>query len=324
MLTRRDFGKATVAGFSMAAFGGTRLAAQGPAAVLAAPDSTVRGVKLGAITGVLGPFQAFRGQDVIDVVIERAIKAGVQYVELVGGALTGEPGAPGGGVGGQAPAFATEAYLKARAEQRQWRLNAPLDRFAEIRRKFDTAGLNLYSYVVTIGDDFTDPEIDAVFRHMQALKVDKFCTNQNRVAIGRRMAPYAEKYKIRPAFHTHAQFMDPNEVASVESLETLFKMSPMFMVNLDIGHFTNGGGDAIALIKKHPTRITHLHVRDSRKGGGAANIGEGDIGVAEILRLIRDNKWDIGCILEQGRTGFTDSTEATKANIDYMRKVLES
>ena len=32
--------------------------------------ATVRGVKIGAITGVYGPFPAPAGQDVIDVVIE--------------------------------------------------------------------------------------------------------------------------------------------------------------------------------------------------------------------------------------------------------------
>ena len=49
---------------------------------------------------------------------------------------------------------------------------------ASLRRDFGiaaprlaVAGLNLFSYVVTISDDFTDPEIDAVFRQMQALLV---------------------------------------------------------------------------------------------------------------------------------------------------------
>jgi hypothetical protein len=45
---------------------------------------------------------------------------------------------------------------------------------------------------------------------------------------------------------------------------------------------------------------------------------------AGILRTIRDNKWPIACILEQGRTGFDSPVAATKANLDYMRKVLDS
>jgi len=97
----------------------------------------------------------------------------------------------------------------------------------------------------------------------------------------------------------------------------------MFMVNLDIGHYARGGNDPFEYIKAHHDRITHLHIRDQKRDGTAANIGDGDLRVADILRTIRDNRWPIACILEQGRLGF-DSIAATKANLDYMRRVLES
>src|SRR5262245_4700363 len=284
--------------------------------------ATVRGVKIGAITGVYGPFTTTGDQDVIDVVIARSLEGGIGHVELVNSLL--EPRVTGGGVGGQAAATPTPEYLQSRDVQRQWRLTTPLDRFRDIRRKFDAAGLDLYSYVMTIGDDFTDQEIEAVFKHMQALQVDKFCTNQTRVGMGPRMAPYAEKYGISPAFHTHALVNDPNEVASPASLDKLLGMSTRFMVNLDIGHFARGGNDPFAYVKAHHDRITHLHVRDQKKDGSGANVGDGDLQVADILRAIRDNRWPIACILEQGRTGFESSVAATRANLDYMRKVLDS
>ena len=138
------------------------------------------------------------------------------------------------------------------------------------------------------------------------------------------MAPFAEKYRIKPAFHTHALVNDPNEVASPASLDRVLGMSALFMVNLDIGHFARGGNDPFAYMKAHHDRITHLHVRDQKKDGSAANIGDGDLQVTDILKAIRDNQWPIGCILEQGRTGFDSTVLATKANLDYMRRVLES
>ena len=284
--------------------------------------ATVRGVKIGAITGVYGPFTAAAGQDVTDVVIARSLEAGIGHVELVNSLY--EPRVTGGGVGGQAPATATPDYLQSREALRQWRLTTPLTLFREIRRKFDAANVDLYSFVMTIGDDFTDPEIEAVFKQMQALEVDKFCTNQTRVGMGPRMARYAEQYKIKPAFHTHALVNDPNEVASPASLDKVLAMSPLFMVNLDIGHFARGGNDPFAYIKAHHDRITHLHIRDQKKDGSAANVGDGDLQVADVLKTIRDNRWPIACILEQGRTGFDSSVAATKANIEYMRKALES
>jgi sugar phosphate isomerase/epimerase len=100
--------------------------------------------------------------------------------------------------------------------------------------------------------------------------------------------------------------------------------SPADRVNLDIGHYARGGNDPFAYIKAHHERITHLHVRDMKRDGSPANIGEGDLQVAGILRTIRDSKWEVACILEQGRTGFDSSVAATRANLDYMRKVLES
>ena len=285
-------------------------------------SATIRGVKIGAITGVYGPFTADAGQDVVDVVIARSREAGVGHVELVNTLF--EPRVTGGAVGGQAPATATPEYLQTREALRQWRLTTPLARFKEIRAKFDAAGLDLYSYVMTIGDDFTDPEIDAVFKQMAALGVDKFCTNQTRVGMGPRMVAHAEKYRISPAFHTHNLVNDANEIASPASLDKVLAMSTMFMVNLDIGHFARGGNDPYTYIKAHHDRITHLHVRDMKKDGTPANVGEGDLQVAEILRTIRDSQWPIGCILEQGRTGFDSSVAATRANLEYMRRVLET
>lgn len=360
MYSRRDFGKSALAGLSLGLAGDLPLMADPKS------DATVRGVKLGGITGAYGPFNVESGEDVIDAVIRQSISAGVGHVELVnslieppmggpcgrgpggrgagrgsaapaGPAVAGGPPGPGRGpggrgggfgpcgVGGQVPDNITPAYTVERDKLRQWRLNAPLDRFREIRKKFDDAGLDLYSYVMTIGDDFTEPEIDAVFRHMQALSVDKFCTNQTRVAMGPRIAPYAEKYQIRPAFHTHQLSQDPNEVSSPESLAKLLTMSPMFMVNLDIGHYFDGGNDPFEYLKAHPERITHLHVRDADQDRTPVDIGTGVLHVDAMLKFVRDKNYNIAFIVEQtGRRGATNNLDALKMNIAYMRQVLLS
>ena len=314
-LSRREFIRIAVSPLALPV---TRLGAQ----TLPRDAATVRGVKIGAITGVYGPFTPAAGQDVVDVVIARTKEAGIGHVEFVNTLL--EPRVVGGAVGGQAPASASPEYLQTRDALRHWRLTEPLDRFREIRRKFDAAALELFSYVMTIGDDFTDPEIDAVFKQMAALGVKQFCTNQTRVGMGPRMVAAAEKYRISPAFHTHNLVNDPNEVASPASLDRVLAMSKLFMVNLDIGHYARGGNDPFAYIKAHHDRITHLHIRDQKRDGTPANIGEGDLHVAEILRTIRDNRWPIGCIVEQGRSGFESPIAAVRANLDYMRRILES
>lgn len=318
MYSRRDFVKNTIAGLSLAALRVPKLWAM-------SPDAVYKGVQLGAITGSLGQMTAAPGQDVVDTIIQQCIAAKVGTVELVNTPL--EPRVTGGGIGGQAPATVTPAYQKSRDELRDWRINGPLDRFREIRKKFDAAGLNLYSFVMTIGDDFTEPEIDAVFKQMQALGVDRFCTNQTRVSAGPRMVPFAEKYKIKPAWHTHALVNDSNEVASPESLSKVLALSKYFMVNLDIGHFADGGNDPMKYFTEHHDRITHLHVKDVKAigGGGAAELGEGVLGIPDMLRTVRDKHYPIAFILERNYTtpGFS-AVEETRKQIEWMERVLDS
>ena len=74
--TRRQFGQFALASVSL------------PSLARAAQRSrieagTVRGVKIGAITGVYGPFTPAAGQDVVDVVVERSLQGNVGHVELV-------------------------------------------------------------------------------------------------------------------------------------------------------------------------------------------------------------------------------------------------
>src|SRR5262249_35573380 len=202
MYSRREFGKRAVAALAFSAVPTARLLGAGV-------DSTVRGVKVGLITGSLNPLPAIPGKDPIDIIIEQCLQLGAANVELVNVMMLNEPQIVNGGRFGQPPDKITSEYLESREKLRQFRLRLPLDRFREVRKKFDAAGLNLFSYVMTIGDDFTDPEIEAVFRQMQALKVNIFTTNQTRVGMGPRIAPFADKYKIRPAWHPHAMIEDP-------------------------------------------------------------------------------------------------------------------
>jgi sugar phosphate isomerase/epimerase len=229
------------------------------------------------------------------------------------------------GVIGQPPTVITEAYKSSREQVREWNLTAPLEPFREARRRFDNAGLNLFSGVNTIAADCTDQEIDAIFRQMDAVRVKIFCTNQTRLGIAPRIVPFAKKYNIKPAFHTHDKSENPDEVASAESLEKLINMSPLFMINLDIGHYTAGNQDAVAFIKAHHDRITHLHIKDRKKNHGPnMPLGQGDTPIKECLRLIRDNHYRIYAIVEREYRippGSTPVQETSKC-LDYIKDAL--
>ena len=319
MVTRRAFGKAALAGAALSCV---------PSFVRDAwaIESTVRGVKLGLITGSLNPLPDSPGRDPIDVIIEQCLALGMANIELVTVYPQGMPQIVNGGRFGQPPIERSAEYTRSRQAMRDWRLALPLDRFREVRAKFDKAGLNLFSYVQTIDDDMNDAEIDAVFRQMQALKVPMFTTNQTRVGMGPRVAPFSEKYGIKAAWHPHAQIHDPNEVATPESMEKLLGMSKSFVLNLDIGHFTAGNNDAVAFLKKHHERITHLHIKDRRRNDGPnVQLGTGDTPIRECATLVRDNKWPIMLILEREyRDAPGTAVEQSRWQLDYVKKLLEA
>ncbi|PWU07765.1 MAG: sugar phosphate isomerase/epimerase [Terriglobia bacterium] len=313
--SRRDMAKLALSGMTLAAL---------PRLRAARVDSTVRGVKMGLITGSLNPLpETPAAKDVIDTVIEGCLAVGAANIELVN---LLEPRLVGAVSFGHPPNPMTPEYEKSRAAVREWRLKTPISRFQEIRRKFDDAGLNLFSYVMTFDLDFTDEEIDAVFKQMQALKVTCFCTNQSRVDVGQRLVPFAEKYKIRPAWHPHAMVNDPNEVATPETMEKLLAMSKLFAINLDIGHFTAGNNDAADFLKKHHDRITHIHIKDRKRNGGPnVALGTGDTPIKQCLTLIRDNKWPIyGIIEREYRDAPGNAVEQTKAQMEYLKQILNS
>ena len=278
MYSRREFTKTALSGMALSLLPGlTRHAA--------AIESTVRGVRTGLITGSLNPLPENTGRDPIDVIIEQCLASSAANIELVTVFPQGAPQIVNGGRFGQPPAQRTPEFIKSRQALREWRVALPLDRFREVRAKFDKAGLNLFSYVQTIDDDMTDAEIDAVFRQMQALKVPMFTTNQTRVGMGPRFAPFAEKYNIKAAWHPHAQVQDPNEVATPESMEKVLGMSKAFVVNLDIGHYTAGNNDAVAFLRKHHDRITHLHIKDRKRNDGPnVQLGTGDTPIKGCAR----------------------------------------
>ncbi len=281
---------------------------------------------MGLITGSLNPLPENTGRDPIDVIIEQCLALSAANIELVTVFPQGAPQIVNGGRFGQPPAQRTPEFIKSRQALREWRVALPLDRFREVRAKFDKAGLNLFSYVQTIDDDMTDAEIDAVFRQMQALKVPMFTTNQTRVGMGPRFASFAEKYNIKAAWHPHAQVQDPNEVATPESMEKVLAMSKAFVVNLDIGHYTAGNNDAVAFLRKHHDRITHLHIKDRKRNDGPnVQLGTGDTPIKECAALIRDNKWPIMLILEREyRDAPGTAVEQTRWQLDYVKSLLET
>jgi sugar phosphate isomerase/epimerase len=289
MYSRREFGKWSAA-FATAAVPLSRLYAAKKI------NSTIRGVSIGAQT------YSFRDLP-LDGAIDAMARIGLGECELFMGHVE--------------PKGMTGDDLK------QWRLTAPMSYFEDIRKKFDAAGIQVYAYSLNFNDGYSDAEIERAFEMTKALGTDLITTSTT-LTCAKRLAPLAEKHGVRVALHGHDQTSKPNEFSTRESFAKGLALSPMFYINLDIGHFTAANDDAVAYLDQKHDRILVLHVKDRKKNHGD-NVpwGEGDAPIKPVLQLVRARKWKMPCNIEYeyGKPGMDTADEVRKC-FDYCKQAL--
>jgi sugar phosphate isomerase/epimerase len=273
----------------------TKLALAAPVALNAKPiDSKVGGVMLGAQS------YSFREKP-FDQMLQAFIDTGLGECEL----------------------FAPHIEPKLnREELRKWRTTVSLDEFKTARKKFDAAGVNLYAYNYSFKDDFNDAEIERGFEMAKALGCDVI-TASSTVTSAKRVVPFAEKHRIKVAYHGHSDVTHPNEFATPESFAQAMAMSKQFLINLDIGHFTAANYDAVAFLKEHHAQIPVIHLKDRKKNQGANTPwGEGDTPIKEVLQMLKREKWPIRALVEYEYRGTSDSITEVKKCVEYCKAAL--
>lgn len=230
---------------------------------------------------------------------------------------------------GQSPpkwlSIAPAELQKQREDLRRWRAETPMSYFSNFRGVVLGAGLTPYSYVTTFLPDMSDHELESQFQQATALGVQIISTNQTKTELAPRLVPFAARYRIDVGWHNHTLVKNPNEIASVQVYEKLFALSPRMKANLDVGHFTAANNDALEFVKRHTARITHLHMKDRKRNDGPGmSFGEGDAPLRDLLLFIRDNKLDIGCIVEYEYPGKDSGLVETQHCVQWMKDVLST
>jgi sugar phosphate isomerase/epimerase len=319
MYSRREFGRLALAGLPM-----TVALARGFANI----DSKVNGVRIG--------IQSYSFRTLaLDDAIKAMAKIGIGECELFSGHVeprfgppagaAGAAGAPGpqpqGEITPEMREARREAARKSREDTRKWRLEVTLDHFKEVRKKFNAAGIKLQGYNYSFNDSFTDEEIDRGFQMAQALGV-KLITASSTLTAAKRVAPFADKYKMTVAMHGHSNLTDPNQFAKPESFSAALAMSKYFAINLDVGHFFAAGFDPIAYIEANHARITNLHIKDRKKDDGPNTPwGEGDTPIKPVLQLLKQKKYDIPANIEYEYQGADAVVEVGKC-FQYIKDSL--
>ncbi len=317
--TRREFGK-----FAISVVPAAGILAELGGSVSAAPakvNSTIRGVHLGMNV----PYNfdpADRAMDP-DEVLADCVKLDVGTVELrsepVEVFLNAPKVPPGPRRGMQETPDQTAQRTAAREALRKWRTSVSMDQVKPFRQKWEDAGVMIAIVKFDDMEQLSDDEIDYSFDLTKALGAHALSTEMAE-PLAQRLAPFAEKHRMRVGFHGHLQ-------GTPAAFEQAISYGPYNCINLDLGHFLVANKTSpVPFLKQEHDRITHVHVKDRKYDGATVPFGQGDVPIVEVLHLIRDNKWPIPAIIEFEYpipAGSDRMTELAKC-MDYCRKALES
>ena len=287
--SRRTFGKLALAGLPLSlAIGQTR-----PKRI----DSSIKGVQIGVQSF------SFRTLPGPDEIIKAMVEIGLGSVELMSNHAEAAAGVAGGG-------------------PRKWN-SASVDAFKGARQKFESAGIEIALLCYNVGRNTSDEEIDYAFQMARALGV-KAITTSTQVSMAKRIAPFADKYRLMVGFHNHhhSDVNDPDEIATPASFEACLSASKYHGINLDIGHFTAANFDSVAYIEKHHARITNVHLKDRRKDQGAiVPWGTGDAPIKPVLQLMSAKQFRFPANIEYEYRG-GDAVAEVKKCYQFCRDAL--
>ena len=208
-----------------------------------------------------------------------------------------------------------------REELRKWRTETPLDHFRGVGKKLRDAGIQLYAYNYSFREDFTDAEIERGFAMARAMGA-RYLTASSNVSTAKRIDPFARKHKMRVGMHNHSN-IKPNEFATPDNFAEARKgKSKYIAINLDIGHFTAAGFDAVKYLSEHSADILTLHIKDRKKNQGPnVPFGEGDTPIKQVLALLREKKFKIPANIEYEYKGADTVAEVRKC-FEYCKQAL--
>jgi len=339
--SRRQFLGATAALVSGAMLGSSKLFGA-PAIIrsLDKPNSLIGGVQIGVITY---SFRDMPDQSA-EATLQYVLDCGISAVELMGGPAESFAGAPKNPVNMQVlfplmrkrrenqPLTADEEKMVAdadvqtkayRAELAKWRLSAPMAKFEQVRKLYNKAGVTIYGFKPdAFGIQNTDADINYGMQAAKALGANQVTVEHPaNDAQTLRLGKLAEKHGLRVGYHGHEQ-------QTPTFWDTALAQSTGNAMNFDLGHYVAAGQpDPLDLIRQKHTRIASMHIKDRQlpaNGKGNLPWGQGDTPLLQVLKLMRDQKYNFPATveLEYKVPAGSNAVAEVKKCVDFCRNAL--
>jgi len=260
-------------------------------------------------------------------------QAGVPGGAPNGGAEAGARGGARAGAGGGMPPFEQNltpeqkaAQEKYNTEIKAWRLNAPMEKFVQLKKMFDDAGVEIH-IVKWEPARWSDEEIDYAFRSAKVLGA-KAVTEESSLDAAKKLGPFAEKHGMVIAMHNHSQYGQAGFENDV--LKPALAVSKAVKLNFDVGHFFGSTGThPNEFIDKYKDRIFSLHLKD--KTGPKTTPadtnqvwGQGECPLADVLLKVRNEKLPYYCDieLEYPVPAWSNSVKEVRTCVNFAREIL--
>jgi sugar phosphate isomerase/epimerase len=290
------------------------------------PNSKVNGVQLGLTT------YSYRSiPHGLEEVLEYVLKAGVNALEMRRvleeglGIPQGPPRVPRGvKLSDKEKAERAVAVAAAKEEQRKWRLSLPMQKYANVRKMYNDAGVDLH-IAKFAPSKWSDEEIDYAYNATNVLGAYGI-TDEASESACKRLGTFAEKHNSLAIYHTHGQFGDHGF-----DLDALLGYSSANRLNLDVGHYYGATGKhPNDIITKYHDQIPMIHVKDKtgpnhETPNANRPFGEGETPISDVLLLLKEEKWpiDVFVELEYKIEPDSDPVKEVIKSIEYMRNILE-
>ncbi len=291
------------------------------------PNSKINGVQLGVTT-----YSYLSMPHSAEEVLEYLLQAGVNTIELrsVAEESLGLPQPPprpprGTALNDKQKAEFSKAIEDSREAQRKWRLSLPMQKYKDMRKMFNDAGVDIH-IAKFAPSRWSDEEIDYAFNAAGILGAYGVSDELGEEAC-QRLGKFAEKHNSLAIYHTHGQWSEPGF-----DIDKYLAYSPANRLNFDVGHYYGATGlHPNVIIEKYHKLIPSIHLKDmtgpkSSPANAYAIFGKGETPIADVLLLIKKNKWPINVDLELETPAIPEGSNAAKEVtrcIEYMKAILE-